>query len=317
MNFACTLRGSNLFPEVRVIQTTIQRYEVWVKLHSAAGVGFFTVVTSGAFDFSGTVQTAVPSGIYINPFRLFAHSVEGLHVPQVQANGTILKLKGGTSGLQLLDASNGLLVEASTAGVTLLKDLTVLGSVINTTNTSGTGFVSNMMNSAGVSSQFFVGGSQLFLGTNSAHPMRFATNRFANATSLTIETNGAVVCNTTFTNNSDGRLKDNQTTASLTEMMAIFDAVDVKTYERNDLAGQPRVGFIAQELEAALTGNFAHIVGQGTRQTTSTQAGAETSEAEEPTETFKTIDYARLTAVLWGVCKTLQQRIGALEQAVP
>ncbi len=156
----------------------------------------------------------------------------------------------------------------------------------------------------------------MFVGTNSAHPLRFSTNRFVNATSLTIETSGAVVCNTTFTNNSDGRLKDNQTEASLSEMMAIFDAVDVKTYERNDLAGQPRVGFIAQELEAALTGNFTHIVGQGTRRSTSTMAGAEASEApEEPEETFKTVDYARLTAILWGVCKTLQQRIGALEAA--
>ncbi len=317
VNFACTLRGSNLFPEVRVIQTTIQQYQVWVKLHSAAGVGFFTVVTSGAFEFSGTIQTAAPSGIYINPFRLFTHSVEGLFTPQVQANGSILKLRGGSSGVQTLDASGNLLIEASTAGVTILKDLTVLGSVINTTNTSGTGFVSNMMNSAGVSSQFFVGGSQLFLGTNSAHPMRFATNRFVNGTSLTIETSGAVVCSTSFTNNSDSRLKDNQAAASLTQMMAIFDAVEVKTYDRNDLLGQPRVGFIAQDLQVVCTGNFAHIVGEGTIQSTATAAvdGGEPVE-EQPQTSFKTVDYSRLVTVLWGVCKDLKARVEILEARI-
>ncbi len=45
VNFACTLRGSNLFPEVRVVQKSIQEFQFWIKLHSAAGVGFFTVVT--------------------------------------------------------------------------------------------------------------------------------------------------------------------------------------------------------------------------------------------------------------------------------
>ena len=62
-------------------------------------------------------------------------------------------------------------------------------------------------------------------------------------------------------------------------MMAIFDAVEVKTYERNDLGGQPRVGFVAQDLEAVCLGNFAHIVGQGTRQSVSAPAGPESSEA--------------------------------------
>ena len=146
--------------------------------------------------------------------------------------------------------------------------------------------------------------------------MRFATNRFVNGTSLTVETSGAVVCNTSFTNNSDGRLKENHATASLTEMMAIFDAVDVKTYERNDLGGQPRVGFIAQDLEHVCTGNFAHIVGEGTKQSTATAAvdGEEPVE-EQPQETFKTVDYSRLVVILWGICKDLKARIGALEAA--
>ena len=143
--------------------------------------------------------------------------------------------------------------------------------------------------------------------------MRFATNRFINGTSLSIESSGAIVCNTSFTNNSDARLKDNQAKASLSEMLAIFDAVEVKTYERNDLSGQKRVGFIAQDLEAALTGNFAHIVGQGTKQSTS--AAMEPVEGEIPMaeDTFKTVDYSRLVTVLWVVCKILALRLYVLE----
>ena len=47
-------------------------------------------------------------------------------------------------------------------------------------------------------------------------------------------------------------------------MQAIFDGVEVRTYERNDMGGQKRVGFIAQEIEAVLPESYRHIVGQGT-----------------------------------------------------
>jgi hypothetical protein len=135
--------------------------------------------------------------------------------------------------------------------------------------------------------------------------MRLVTNRFVNIASLTIEAGGAVVCGTSFTNNSDSKLKDNQQPASLADLQAIFDAVEVKTYERNDLAGQKRVGFVAQEIEAALSGHeyYQHIVGEGT-----VQRG---EDAE--VETIKTVDYARLTAILWGVVKNLERRVQVLE----
>ncbi len=318
VNFACTLRGSLLFPEVRVVQTSIQTYQFWVKLHSAAGVGFFTVVTSGSFEFSGLIQTAAPSGIYINPLRLFAHNVDGLHTLQVAATSSLLKLKGGASGVQLLGASNELLLEASTAAVSILQNVTVLTNTSNTsfslTNSSGSGFSSSYMNAATVASQLFVGGGFMFVGTNTNHPLRFATNRFVNATSMSIETNGSVVVNGSVVNSSDSKLKDNQQLAPLTSLKAILDAVDVKTYDRNDLGGQPRFGFVAQDLEAVCTGNFAFIVGQGTKQSTSTAAvEGQPAEAEQPIETFKTVDYSRLVCVLWGVVKDLKARIEVLE----
>jgi hypothetical protein len=122
---------------------------------------------------------------------------------------------------------------------------------------------------------------------------------------LTIEANGAVVCNTSFTNNSDSKLKDNQQPASLADLQGIFDAVEVKIYERNDLNGQKRVGFIAQDFEAAVSGHehFKHIVGEGTLQ--------RTEDSEE--ESIKSLDYARLCVVLWGALKNMQKRIEVLE----
>ena len=113
------------------------------------------------------------------------------------------------------------------------------------------------------------------------------------------------MCNTSFTNNSDSKLKDKQRTADAGQLQAIFDGVEVKSYERNDLDNQERTGFIAQELEALLPESCRHIVGEGTMET----------EAGE--QTIKTVDYARLTTILWSVCKGLQRRLDALEQASP
>ena len=103
------------------------------------------------------------------------------------------------------------------------------------TNTLATGYASSYLNAGGVSGQLFVGGGSMNIGTNTNHPLRFATNRFTNPTSLTIEADGTLTCASGMCSASDSRLKDNQTLASLTDLQAIFDAVEVKTYERNDL----------------------------------------------------------------------------------
>ena len=71
--------------------------------------------------------------------------------------------------------------------------------------------------------------------------------------------------------------------------------------------GQKRVGFIAQEIEATLPESFRHIVGQGTI------TRGKTEEGEPIEETIKTVDYARLVCVRWGVCKGLEKRVAILE----
>ena len=100
------------------------------------------------------------------------------------------------------------------------------------------------------------------------------------------------VVSTTYT--SDSRLKTNIQAASLTDCQALFNAVDVKVF--NWLRdGTQSLGFIAQEIEAALPENglMDNLVNQTEWQPT---------EEDEPM-TIKTIDYSRMACVLWCVVK--------------
>jgi hypothetical protein len=97
---------------------------------------------------------------------------------------------------------------------------------------------------------------------------------------------------------SDLRIKNDIQDASLEACQQVFDAVQVKTYERTDLAGK-RIGFIAQDIEASSPEEFANLVG--------------TRPSEDAEDPFLTLDYSRLVTVLWGVVKNLQARIEALE----
>jgi hypothetical protein len=213
----------------------------------------------------------------------------------------------GSSGTQILDSNDNLLLEASSVGVSVLRDFSVLTNsghaISKITNTSGSGYASTYTEAAGVQGQIYTGAGIMSVSTNTNHKLVFVANRYVNPPCLTIETNGAVVCNTSFTNNSDSKLKDDQQPADLVEIQRVFDAIQVKTYMRNDLGDQKRIGFIAQEIEAALPEQFKHIVGNGTLK--------RSEESEE--ELIKTIDYSRLTALLWGMVKNLQNRIEILE----
>ena len=131
-------------------------------------------------------------------------------------------------------------------------------------------------------------------------------------TSVTVMTfsssNQNVVCSGSISSNSDRALKDNETPITVAEAGAIIDQVQAKKYTRND-TGEDRHGFIAQDLEAACTGNFAHIVG-------STPATDDEGEEIEG-EAIKTVDYSRLVALLWTTVKDLRSRVLELENAQP
>ena len=80
--------------------------------------------------------------------------------------------------------------------------------------------------------------------------------------------------------------------------------VSAKTYQRIDLPGTgSRLGFIAQDVEAACPSAWSNIV--GTAQYAREQGGTGTE--------IRTLDYARLTAVLWQCTRSLLARVETLE----
>ena len=83
----------------------------------------------------------------------------------------------------------------------------------------------------------------------------------------------------------------------------ILTDVQAKTYTRNDQGGAPKCGFIAQKILAAVRGksNFECLVGS--------------TEGDDEEPSLKTLDYARLTALLWTVCRDLSNRVRKLESA--
>ena len=105
----------------------------------------------------------------------------------------------------------------------------------------------------------------------------------------------------TFHNNSDSPLEDHQQEVQEETALGVLRAVSPKTYLRNDLDGKPsRVGFIAQDIQSAIPQQWTNLVGE-----CENDAGRK----------IKGLDYARLTSVLWSVCKNLDARVKQLESA--
>jgi len=113
------------------------------------------------------------------------------------------------------------------------------------------------------------------------------------AEALTISRTGDVIATVSCTNSSDARLKTDIQPIDPVKCQALFDRVNAVTYQRVDLPGEEtRVGFLAQDF---VDESFPNLV--GTR----------------PNDWTLTLDYARLTSLLWQQCKNMQHRIEALE----
>ena len=93
---------------------------------------------------------------------------------------------------------------------------------------------------------------------------------------------GNVVCNTSFTDLSDSRVKTEIAEADVTELMQLFDSVEAKQYKRPDMNGGLRLGFASDD--------FAGTKWKNLTGTTRWSDGTE----------MVTLDYSRLTSVLWG-----------------
>ena len=122
----------------------------------------------------------------------------------------------------------------------------------------------------------------LTIGTTSYYPNRLVVS-------------GSVIA-TSYNNFSDASLKDDVLDVSESECVTLLEAVAPKTYRRNDLDEHRRIGFIAQDLAANAPPAF-------------NVWAATTADGVE----VLTVDYARLSAILWGVCRNLNARVAALE----
>ena len=91
---------------------------------------------------------------------------------------------------------------------------------------------------------------------------------------------GNVVCNTSFTDLSDSRVKTEIAEADVAELKQLFDSVEAKQYKRPDMNGDLRLGF------ASAGTKWKNLTGT-TRWSTE----------------MVTLDYSHLTSVLWGVRK--------------
>ena len=117
-------------------------------------------------------------------------------------------------------------------------------------------------------------------------------NRLTGQAPLIVETNGVVTTAYGQNDLSDEKVKRNVRDADLEELQAIFDRAAPKRYDRADTDQKDRLGFLAQDL----------------------QHGGVTGKTMWGGEELLTLDYGKLTAVLWGVCKRLQARVEALEK---
>ena len=89
--------------------------------------------------------------------------------------------------------------------------------------------------------------------------------------------------------------------------MTMLRQVSAKTYERLDLPDSgSRLGFIAQDIEAACPSAWSNLVG------TTQYKWEGVPEVGE----IRVLDYARLTAVLWQCTRSLLARVEALEASL-
>ncbi len=106
------------------------------------------------------------------------------------------------------------------------------------------------------------------------------------------------------TNVSDQSLKSTPEDASTEDCLQMLRNVSARTYSRLDLEpGKSRIGFIAQEVRDAAPPAFGGLLGTSSHSDRRGDAECE----------ILTLDYARMSAVLWQSCRSLLARVEALE----
>ena len=124
-----------------------------------------------------------------------------------------------------------------------------------------------------------------------------------------------------FPTSSDESIKAGIAKTNYQEIQTIFDSIDAKTYTRNDGVEGSRIGFVAQDFDNMISPdskfqNIVHKISKGGQSTGATGAAGEVKdivEEAEPENYILGLDYSRICALLWGVCKNQEMRINALE----
>ena len=143
---------------MRVVQISQTQKQFWIEMPQYSGVSgsFFTCAwaDTDSFVFSGAVYTYWPGGVYIAPTSLFAWEPDAIEVGQIQPSGSLLKLKGGSSGCVVNDSNNNMILDVNSAGVSSMRNMSVLvnstEATFRITNTSGAGLASHYLTAAGV-----------------------------------------------------------------------------------------------------------------------------------------------------------------------
>ena len=102
-------------------------------------------------------------------------------------------------------------------------------------------------------------------------------------------------------NTSDARLKTDVQPLDPTKAMNVLQAVEPKTYERTDMEEGKRVGFLADDIMSACLENELYVSNIVSR----------TGEGQ-----YLGLDYSRLNALLWQVCRHQEERLQALESTI-
>ena len=99
-----------------------------------------------------------------------------------------------------------------------------------------------------------------------------------------------------------GAIGENARIHIIEHCVELIKTVRPKSYIRNDIeSSRRRIGFIAQEMQAGASGDLGVVIGQG---------------GDGDNESYLTIDYARLTPLLWSTCQNLLARVEQLESHV-
>ena len=99
-------------------------------------------------------------------------------------------------------------------------------------------------------------------------------------------------------NSSDASLKEDIRTLDAQACEQMLLGLEAKIYKRKDLDGEEdRCGFLAQDVEKHLPGGCHNVIGHS-----SSPEG----------QSILTLDYGRLSAILWQICRSQQQNINDL-----